>query len=66
MTNLPKTTREKLKDLYDTKMPEIVSKLTADDGATKLLLKTAKGQNVEAVILRYKNRVSLCVSSSGM
>ena len=63
MTNLPKTTREKLKDLYDTKMPEIVSKLTADDGATKLLLKTAKGQNVEAVILRYKNRVSLCVSS---
>jgi 23S rRNA (adenine2503-C2)-methyltransferase len=63
MSNVSKETRQAIKDNFDYEFPEIVSKLTAEDGATKLLLKTQKGQHVEAVILRYKNRVSLCVSS---
>ena len=63
MSNVSKKTRAFLEDSFEHKFPEIVSSLSADDGATKLLLKTEKGHNVEAVILRYKNRVSLCVSS---
>lgn len=63
MTNVSKATRQIIKDNFNYEFPEIISSLSAEDGATKLLLKTANGQNVEAVILRYKNRVSLCVSS---
>lgn len=63
MSNISKNIREKLNEQYDSSFPEVVSKLDSEDGATKLLLKSKKGQLVESVILRYKNRVSLCVSS---
>lgn len=63
MSNIPKRTRQLLAEMFDFSLPEVVSQLTSQDGATKLLLKTQKGQNIETVILRYKKRVSLCVSS---
>ena len=47
----------------DWTLPEITDSLDADDGATKLLLRNAKGQSIETVIMRYEGRTSLCVSS---
>ena len=63
MSNISLSLREALKESFSHALPQIVSKLDADDGATKLLLKTELGHQIETVILRYKNRVSLCVSS---
>jgi 23S rRNA (adenine2503-C2)-methyltransferase len=63
MTNLSKDHRTLLKDHFNWATPEVVSALNSDDGSTKLLLKTSRGQLIESVILRYDNRVSLCVSS---
>lgn len=63
MTNVSKKMREKLFLELDWHLPEIVSKLDAADGSTKLLLKNAQGRSIETVILRYEERTSLCVSS---
>jgi len=63
MSNLSKKLRDKLAAHFDWNLPEIDSKLDSEDGATKLLLKGDRNQFIEAVILRYDNRTSLCVSS---
>lgn len=63
MSNLPASLREKLATGLNWYLPEVQSSLNSADGSTKLLLKTATGQFMEAVILRYENRTSLCVSS---
>lgn len=63
MSNLPGSLRDKLVQGIDWYLPEVHSSLNSADGSTKLLLKTATGQFMEAVILRYENRTSLCVSS---
>ncbi|MEI6398299.1 MAG: 23S rRNA (adenine(2503)-C(2))-methyltransferase RlmN [Pseudomonadota bacterium] len=62
-TNLSKDLRATLDQSFDWNLPEVVSALNSQDGSTKLLLKTANGQLIESVILRYEGRVSLCVSS---
>ena len=36
---------------------------TAADGTTKLLLATTDGSYVESVVMRYRDRVTLCISS---
>lgn len=63
MSNISKDIRTSLDENFDWSLPEIVSSLNSQDGSTKLLLKTANGQFIESVILRYDGRVSLCVSS---
>lgn len=63
MSNLGISLRDQLTSHFDWSIPETVSALDANDGSTKLLLKTSAGQFIESVILRYDNRVSLCVSS---
>lgn len=63
MSNVPKDVKQSLTLDFDWTFPEIVSKLDSEDGATKLLLKSEKGHLIETVILRYENRISLCVSS---
>ena len=63
MSNLGQGLKAKLSLEFDWSLPEIVSSLDSADGSTKLLLRTSKGQFIESVILRYENRVSLCVSS---
>jgi 23S rRNA (adenine2503-C2)-methyltransferase len=62
MGNLPAPLRKSLADTFSFAMPEVTDRLDAPDGSSKLLLKTERG-NIEAVILRYSGRVSLCVSS---
>ncbi len=63
MTNVSKSLRDDLRSKFDWSLPEAVSTLQSVDGSTKLLLRTSTGQFIESVILRYENRVSLCVSS---
>ena len=63
MTNLSRALQQKLLEEFDWTLPEVHSALDGQDGATKLLLRGAKGMLFEAVILRYEGRTSLCVSS---
>ncbi len=63
MSNISKTLKEKLQDSFLWELPKIVERQDSQDGSTKLLLRTLKGQVIESVILRYPKRVSLCVSS---
>lgn len=63
MSNIPKKLKEKLEAHFDWQLPEVTSQIESSDGATKLLLKGSHNQFIEAVILRYDNRTSLCVSS---
>lgn len=62
--NLPKNLRESLEQGYSWEFPQVVSRMDSEDGASKLLLRSKNvAQVYEAVILRYENRTSLCVSS---
>ena len=63
MSNLGKNLQQKLLEHFDWSLPEIVDSLASEDGSSKLLFKNAFGQKYESVILRYENRISLCVSS---
>jgi 23S rRNA (adenine2503-C2)-methyltransferase len=63
MTNLPAKLKERLAAEFEWTLPVIDSFVDAEDGATKLLLTGSQNQFTEAVILRYENRTSLCVSS---
>ena len=63
MSNLGKNLQTKLLESFDWALPEAVDSLQSEDGSTKLLFKNSFGQKFESVILRYENRISLCVSS---
>ncbi|MFS3130849.1 23S rRNA (adenine(2503)-C(2))-methyltransferase RlmN [Nocardioides sp. Bht2] len=64
MTDLPATQRE---ELVSTLLPELMTplrRLEADKGATvKTLWKLFDGALVESVLMRYKDRTTMCVSS---
>ena len=61
--NLPKNLKDKLQEEYSWDLPKVVSRIEGKDGSTKLLIKGEKDQLFETVILRYENRISLCLSS---
>ncbi|SME94190.1 23S rRNA (adenine(2503)-C(2))-methyltransferase RlmN [Pseudobacteriovorax antillogorgiicola] len=63
MSNLSKGLRDELFLKLDWSLPEVISKISSDDGSTKLLLRNQQGRSIETVILRYEGRTSLCVSS---
>jgi 23S rRNA (adenine2503-C2)-methyltransferase len=63
-TNLPKPFRSKLKDLvsFDSLIPTL--KLDSSDGLTrKTLFKLSDGNSIEAVLMRYDKRQTLCIST---
>src|SRR6476661_1318836 len=64
MTDLPKAFRD---DLVATLLPTLLTPLvqrTADDGATiKSAWRLHDGAIVESVLMRYPNRVTICISS---
>jgi 23S rRNA (adenine2503-C2)-methyltransferase len=64
MTDLPKATREELvRDLLPTLLTPLVQR-TADDGDTvKSAWRLHDGAIVESVLMRYPNRVTICISS---
>ncbi len=64
MTNLSKDVRKRLEEEYEAVglMPEEVSESEAT-GTRKVLFRLRDGESVEAVLLRSRDRLTLCVSS---
>lgn len=63
MTNLSKDLRQKLSDLAEITLPEILLEKAASDGTYKWLLKMADGNCIETVFIPEKTRGTLCISS---
>jgi len=64
MTNLSKTTREKLKEIFFiSNMKEVESLSSRLDETTKYLFTLPDGEYVESVLLSYKHGYSVCLST---
>ena len=64
MTDLPAGLRERLEREVPLSTLELEREARASDGTVKALLRTARGNPVEAVLMRYRDgRRSLCLSS---
>ena len=64
MTDLPKQGREELVEKVLPNLLTEVRRLKTDDGKTiKFLWKLFDGALVESVLMRYSNRITLCISS---
>jgi len=64
MTDLPKATRDKLVEGLFPRLLTAHKTMTADHGTTvKTLWHLFDGAKVESVLMRYKNRTTLCISS---
>lgn len=63
-TNLSKPLREKLAGQYDLNALKPVKSIESKDSQTqKMLFYLRDGLSIEAVLMRYKNRQTLCISS---
>lgn len=64
MTDLPAETREQLVGEFLPPLLTEVRRLRTDDGRTiKFLWRLFDGALVESVLMRYRNRITLCISS---
>ncbi len=63
MTDLSRSLRERLSQVAEIRLPEVVSRSDSEDGTIKWLIKTAGGSCVEAVYIPENGRGTLCVSS---
>jgi len=63
MTSLPAAFRGKLQSAALLYRSEVIRRSKSRDGTTKFLLKLSDGQCIESVLLPYKDRVTVCVSS---
>lgn len=63
MTNLSLPLREKLKEQYEIRLPEIVKKQVSMDGTIKFLLRLEDQNLIETVLMRYNYGLAVCVSS---
>lgn len=63
MTNISKEFRQRLADVAEITLPEIIYENVASDGTYKWLLKLADGNCIETVFIPEKTRGTLCVSS---
>ena len=64
MTNISKTTREKLDKKYFVSRLKILRKQVSKlDGTQKFLFELEDGNTVESVIMKYKYGYSICISS---
>lgn len=64
MSDLPKTLRESLKELYFIPTLTMLKKQeSALDGTIKFLWQLSDGESVETVFMRYKHGNSVCISS---
>ncbi|MFV0520581.1 MAG: 23S rRNA (adenine(2503)-C(2))-methyltransferase RlmN [Lachnospirales bacterium] len=62
MTNISKTTIEKLSEIAYIPKVTISEKFVSEDGTTKYLFKV-KGGIIESVLMKYTSSVSVCVST---
>ncbi len=63
MTDLSKALRERLTNVAEVRLPEVVSQSDSQDGTIKWLIRTAGGSCVESVYIPENDRGTLCVSS---
>lgn len=63
MTDISKSFRERLPELFDFRLPEVVSDQTSTDGTRKFLFDVGDGDTVEAVLIPSPGRLTLCVST---
>ncbi len=63
MTDLSKTFRAELPNIFTFDLPLIVQDLISTDGTRKFLFDVGGGKTVEAVLIPSEDRLTLCVSS---
>lgn len=63
MKNLPSSLRSKLQESYCVGLPEVAHRDVSSDGTMKYLMRYSDGVTVESVLLPYKERVSVCLST---
>jgi 23S rRNA (adenine2503-C2)-methyltransferase len=63
MSNLSKPLRQRLTELAEVRLPEVVHEQVSRDGTHKWLLKIDGGNSVETVFIPEDDRGTLCVSS---
>ncbi|MFO7594041.1 MAG: 23S rRNA (adenine(2503)-C(2))-methyltransferase RlmN [Pseudomonadota bacterium] len=63
MTNLSKALRDRLKEVAEIRLPEVVQDMPSSDGTRKWLLKVDESNHIEMVFIPDKERTTLCVSS---
>lgn len=63
MTNISKDLRQKLADLTEVALPQILLEKTAEDGTYKWLIRLHDGNCIETVYIPEKTRGTLCISS---
>lgn len=63
MGNVPKSLRERLAGMFYVSTPQIVKKLTSDDGTVKYLMALDDGNVIETVVMKYRYGYSICLST---
>lgn len=63
MTNISKPLRQKLQDVAEIRLPEVIQQHDSADGTRKFLIRVAGGNAVETVYIPEGERGTLCVSS---
>lgn len=63
MTNLSKVLRQKLHQLAEIKLPEVLEEHISKDGTRKWMIRLSCGNSIETVYIPEKGRGTLCVSS---
>ncbi len=63
MTNLSKTFRSQLGELFNFQLPPILLEKTSQDGTKKYLFDMGEGRSVESVLIPSEGRLTLCISS---
>lgn len=63
MTNLSKSLRQKLNDLCEIVVPEVLTEQGSSDGTRKWLFKVPGGSAIETVYIPEPKRATLCISS---
>lgn len=63
MTDLPRSFRGTLAEVYQVRSSRIALRRDSEDGTTKLLLELRDGQSIETVIIPEGRRATLCVST---
>ena len=64
MSNISKSTKEKLKENFYIQIPNVVKKYVSNiDGTEKFLFEYEDGNIIESVVMKYKHGNSICVST---
>lgn len=63
MTNLSKSLREKLQQLAEIRLPEVIHEHISRDGTRKWIIRLDGGNSIETVFIPEDGRGTLCVSS---